>query len=914
MEVRKSLQEAVETPETVRQWYLGLSVPKFALVVAPLVGLGALMLWWAVGDSGAVRGLIGALLATIAALLTTDYTAAKWNGTNRKVWRPLLMVGLIGSLGLIAIANLGRLPALAFLGLALFTCGVGPFVVGIRDGKPKRPAVSVGVGMGLSLVGLLAVAVSGLPGWTTPVGLLLTVVGLGVYASGLQEFCTTKAGSSNPLRIFPGDCGRHALIAAALGIAVLVLGSFLRFAPVTVTGGWLTFVSLMALSVKPERHHIGPFAERAVPIVGAILVFGGGYLLWTTGVAGNSIGFLVFLVVILALFGSWIVWRGEIVFVGVLIGYAMVWGLVGYTIGDDDLVSSAEDGGDTATAGVVSFGDSFISGEGAPQFYDRTDQKGSDRNECRRAPTAYPALVSLDDDRQPLGADVGVERVDGLDNPGLDFYACSGAKAHQVVPLATTAEPTDDCEIEDTDRRLAQYPCGPDDVYGYRLQIDNLPPDRSATELVLLSIGGNDALFGDIVAGCLLPGSCAERREIWLDNAAKLGPSLKATYTEIKEAFGDTVPVVVMPYPLVLTEDSCADSPLASSEHEFVFEFTTVLNQQIEVAARQAGVHFFSDGQFAFLGHRLCEQGERAINLIKLQPTDGRLGDRLNPSGWTHNSMHPNPLGHELTAKALVTWLNETGIVEEGGNPEPDESARREILDLRPQRPFAVEPETVSQLLQGEPASGACDFGAVGAFATRIEVFDEQSEAGSETRAFSVPISGADPAAPICFTGADGGWNVRIPTTAEVDDITGEDQENEVGRVRVVDGQVFISGGRPGPECIEAFEGTDDDATEESICDFQWVLYSPPLDVAEEGAPEPERTWQFQAIRYCSIDPDCDDTFDDWKATQIEVATRQVAPLVGVIVLGGWLLALGWVLAIWPSLRSWLQRRFFRPA
>jgi hypothetical protein len=58
------------------------------------------------------------------------------------------------------------------------------------------------------------------------------------------------------------------------------------------------------------------------------------------------------------------------------------------------------------------------------------------------------------------------------------------------------------------------------------------------------------------------------------------------------------------------------------------------LNQQLAASAAQAGVHFFADGAFAFEGHRLCEDGDRVINLIGLQPTDGPLLDlRIEHSG-----------------------------------------------------------------------------------------------------------------------------------------------------------------------------------------------------------------------------------------------------------------------------------------
>ena len=56
----------------------------------------------------------------------------------------------------------------------------------------------------------------------------------------------------------------------------------------------------------------------------------------------------------------------------------------------------------------------------------------------------------------------------------------------------------------------------PNDVPGELPQIDNLPQDTSDIRVVLVSIGGNDALFGDIGLACVLPGSCNAFRENWL--------------------------------------------------------------------------------------------------------------------------------------------------------------------------------------------------------------------------------------------------------------------------------------------------------------------------------------------------------------------------------------------------------------
>jgi len=674
--------------------------------------------------------------------------------------------------------------------------------------------------------------------------------------------------------------------------------------------------------------------KRSILVSGLGLVCIAGYQLYATGTFGRSAWFTAFIVSTVALAGAWIVWRGATLFIGVIFGFAFVWGLFSYTTPDADHVSGTTANESTAAAGVVAFGDSFISGEGAPTFYAGTDQKGERRNECRRAPTAYPVLISLTPDGRPADA-TGAEPAPGLTEPGLDFFACSGAKLREVLALQTddliiddenrtavddameVAEETGDADaiesiesvgepeadvmtaMADCDippgRSVGQYPCGPDGVYGSQLQLDDLAADRSATQLVLLSVGGNDVRFGDIVAGCLLPGSCAERREIWLDNVAAIGPELTEAYARIRSAFDDEVPIVVMPYPLVLTENTCADSPLDASEHEFIFEFTTVLNRQIATSAAQAGVHYFAPGAFALQGNRLCESDARAINLIRLQPSDGPVFTRLNPGAWTHNSMHPNQLGHRMIADALRDWLERNAIVG-SGNPDPSDASATPLLDVRIARPFAVAPAVDEEL--SDSGVGECGFDQIDSFATRIEVFDEEPGDGTPVEAFRVPVAGADPSAPLCVTNSSGDWTIPDPSEDRSGDGSTTRLPSAEPAVEIIDGRVFVSGGRPDDRCRD---GHVDD-----LCEFQWILFSPP---AEEDAPMAERTWSLRAVQYCTTDPDCENTFGEWTDSQISQAARRVAATLGMIFLGGWLFALGIELVAPRGLSSKIRRR-----
>lgn len=917
-------------PGRVRRWYLALP-PIVVLPATSVVALfGGILLWIATEMSFPAVGLAGVVVATAAAWVITDYTATRWRHPGTRQWKAFVLSAAVAGAIAVIVANAQRWPLLAFLGLMALTFGLGPFVGEARNSADDDAELWMQAGL---VVGLVSAIVLGL-GLPTPAGFLAVIgllVGFGLFTGGLSTMCAHDAEpTAFVLRIIPGNARQRGLIVGGIGLSVLLAGLAVRWLPVVTVGTWLVVVAMVILSVRPARFGMTTLMKRSILIAGIGLVCVAGYQLFTTETLGRSLWFTAFVVATVALAGAWIVWRGATLFIGVILGFAFVWGLFPHTTADADHVSGVAPEGDAVASGVVAFGDSFISGEGAPTFYEKTDQKGTERNECRRAPTAYPVLISLSADGTAVDEE-GADPVDGLTESGLDFFACSGAKLGEVLDLESdnltadaenrsaaeatmeqaaesgddevaesmesltvddgemvmTPDDVADCDIPEG-RSIGQYPCGPDGIYGAELQLDHLAPDRSATQLVLLSIGGNDVRFGDIVAGCLLPGSCAERREIWLDNVAALGPELTEAYTELRGEFADDVPIVVMPYPLVLTEDTCDDSPLDASEHEFIFEFTTVLNRQIATSASQAGVHYFEPGAFALEGNRLCESDERAINLIRLQPTDGPVSTRLNPGAWTHNSMHPNPLGHRMIADELRDWLEREAIVG-AGNPAPVDAADAPLLDVRSARPFAVAPSVVETLQA--TGVGECDFDQIDSFATRVAVFDEEPGDGTPAQAFRVPVDGADTsgagttgAVPVCVTNSMGEWTSPAPVIDPVGDEFRRRLPSAEPAVEITGGRMFVTGGRPDDRC-DALHDDDD------LCDFQWILFSSPND--DPDAPMAERTWSLRAVQYCTIDEDCEDTFEAWTDAQIGEAGRKVGASIGMIFLGGWLVALG---------------------
>jgi hypothetical protein len=283
---------------------------------------------------------------------------------------------------------------------------------------------------------------------------------------------------------------------------------------------------------------------------------------------------------------------------------------------------------------VVALGDSFMSGEGAPSYFVGTNTK--DRNECRRAPTAYP-----------------VELVSGDTAPAGDvlFVACSGAKAAHLHARAQH----EDEPIGNSAGGLPQLDHAAAAVSDH---------DNVEVELVLVSIGGNDTLFGSVVKACALPGDCSELRESLLAQIDDVRTAVGDAYERIDAAYPG-VPVAVVPYPVPLAESNvgCDYSPFSENEHAFIHEYARELNAMLRAAAAEPGIdfHYVAPMQGALQDHRLCDgpAGRVGVNLIAANGVGGLFQQRINPTNWFHNSAHPNSRGHDYMRTTLAGWLAE---------------------------------------------------------------------------------------------------------------------------------------------------------------------------------------------------------------------------------------------------------------
>ncbi|MFW2335911.1 SGNH/GDSL hydrolase family protein, partial [Ilumatobacter sp.] len=376
---------------------------------------------------------------------------------------------------------------------------------------------------------------------------------------------------------------------------------------------------------------------------------------WMAVVTQNP-GLAFVMGLMIALAGGFFVLRGEGIVLLMMAGYIVAWGLVDRSVSLAEAVPVTE--GEPVR--IVALGDSFISGEGAPEFFEGTNEAGG--NQCRRAPTAHPYLMAA-----------------ALETNVVSL-ACSGAKVADLIscgqmwPDGRRCRVEPPAEVATDDDAVAEAESVPDALMGVWSDAlvddstDDPPPpgalpqivtaiDRELDEtadVILLSIGGNDVGFSSIVKACLLPKGCDERREIWLDSIDLLGPQLDEAYTTIGATFSSAT-VMVMPYPMLVNaeETTRCDLGLSRDEREFVVDFIQKLDVTIAEAAGRAGFVYVEDAVAAYEGFQLCDD-TAAANHLKLVPPEGDKLGRYSPSTWIPGSMHPNVLGHELTAEATV--------------------------------------------------------------------------------------------------------------------------------------------------------------------------------------------------------------------------------------------------------------------
>jgi lysophospholipase L1-like esterase len=294
-------------------------------------------------------------------------------------------------------------------------------------------------------------------------------------------------------------------------------------------------------------------------------------------------------------------------------------------------------GGQMHAIDYLALGDSYISGQGTFQYKQGTD---TDSNTCHLSTLSYPYIV-------------GASLVNSYES-----VACSGAIIKDVI------NDRDDYkgQVQDGEMRKNRQvvPIFQNFSPGYLDQIAFVK--RYSPRIVMLSIGGNDVGFSDIMKACVAPqlgdqtcfDSYSERLSL-IKSVTALYSTLQETYQSILAA-DPGVQLYVVGYPQVAAEGNCAlNVHLNPSEIQFSQQLIAYLDATIQHATGSAGARYV-DIQNALVGHRLCEAktSDIAINGVTAGNDGGPLGLKLIGS----ESFHPNTFGHQILAQKVMQATN----------------------------------------------------------------------------------------------------------------------------------------------------------------------------------------------------------------------------------------------------------------
>jgi hypothetical protein len=340
--------------------------------------------------------------------------------------------------------------------------------------------------------------------------------------------------------------------------------------------------------------------------------------------------------------------------------------------------SAAARGGPTA---IVALGDSFISGEGGRWLGNGSEPLGT-RSGTDRAAFGCDAFGLCEyDPVRVYGAseENGCHRSDVA--PVLSApvpvalpvnLACSGAKAVNLWPQATGGEPH----------------------FGEAPQADQLAAvaSRDQVRMVVVTVGANDAGFGELVAGCALdwarsdegdPTLCRDHAQRELeaalprvrDGVRKALVGVRTTLAAAGYARADYRLVAMgyaSPFPRGrwfrypesgwsrLSEGGC---PVWNADADWAAEAATgEIDAALRAAAEEIDAEYL-DLRHALDGHQLCDRRARLAGPSGPSPESSEWVRRLSfLQGATRESLHPNAYGQRAIGACLgLLWERPRG-------------------------------------------------------------------------------------------------------------------------------------------------------------------------------------------------------------------------------------------------------------
>jgi lysophospholipase L1-like esterase len=258
----------------------------------------------------------------------------------------------------------------------------------------------------------------------------------------------------------------------------------------------------------------------------------------------------------------------------------------------------------------VALGDSYSAGTGAGTYLD-------DGTSCRRSPLGYPSLIA------------------SANGYHLDLRACSGAEVRDV-------------------------------------RADQFSALSGSTDLVTISVGGNDAGFAKVLISCGLP-AWASNCYRSVDGARAyirdvLPGALRSLYADIRTR-APRAKVTVVGYARLFNGEDCNPLTFFSDAEQNELNATAdLLNATTRDVAVQAGLEF-AEVAPRFVGHTACDDDPWLSGLVVPAFVD---------------SYHPNPVGYaegyvpEVGALLTGVRMTVTGAVRSRAEQSAERLAARQ--------------------------------------------------------------------------------------------------------------------------------------------------------------------------------------------------------------------------------------------
>lgn len=255
-------------------------------------------------------------------------------------------------------------------------------------------------------------------------------------------------------------------------------------------------------------------------------------------------------------------------------------------------------------AKYVAMGDSYSSGEGNPPFEIGTDVGGASENRCHRSSQAYPRLLQS-----------------SLNLGSMDFVACSGATTADVLGNRS----------------------GPGN-WNEGAQVGALSAD---TEVVTVTIGGNDAGFQEYLFGCISicgPTTITYDAMMSLINSPSFLSNLETTYEEILDR-ASSANVYVIDYPYVAADNAGICNAL---------DFSGARDIQVALNASIAQAVVNVRGISTDYSSRLRYVSTNATG----SPFEGKHLCNGGASDFGSTTFHPNTQGHLHYEEVVISAIN----------------------------------------------------------------------------------------------------------------------------------------------------------------------------------------------------------------------------------------------------------------